>query len=542
MPAQVESALERLRASVQAMSMAQRVFAVLLAALVAVGVVALVTWTSKPAMAPLLTDLAAQDAAAVVEQLEAAGVPYELTGGGGTILVPHDQLYDTRLTVAAAGLPTGTEAGYALLDGMSITSSEFQQHVTYQRALEGELAATISAIDGVTAASVKLALPEETVFAAQEKAPTASVFVETSPGASLSSAQVQSVVHLVSASIEGMSAADVAVIDAQGIVLSALGGASAPLEHAGQTSEYEQRIAANVQEMLDRVVGVGNAMVSVSAELDFDQRQTTSETFASDPDVQPLSESSVLEEYTGTGTTEAGVLGPDNISVPDGDTGTGSYRKEETVQNNAVNKVTETTQGAQGAVRRQSVSVVTNRAVASSLDQAALETMVMAAAGIVPERGDVVAVTSMAFDTSAADAAQEALTQADALAEQAASRDFYGRVATWAAIGLALVTVLVTLMVMTRRRRLREGALSMEAVEELEARAQAALEARTQALLEQANAVSLTDETLVLEAAPVPDIGAVTAVVREEIAQFAAQQPAEVADVLRGWIGAGSAT
>ena len=119
---------------------------------------------------------------------------------------------------------------------MSMTSSEFQQQVTYQRALEGELASTIAAMEGVTNASVKLAIPQDTVFAEQADAPTASVFIETSAGASLGSGAVQAIVHLVSASIEGMDPANVAVIDANGVVLSTLGGDASTVMQAGQVA------------------------------------------------------------------------------------------------------------------------------------------------------------------------------------------------------------------------------------------------------------------------------------------------------------------
>ncbi|WP_062137930.1 flagellar basal-body MS-ring/collar protein FliF [Demequina aestuarii] len=543
MPSQITSALESLKKSAEGLSAAQRVFAGLLAALLVLGVFALVQWTSKPSMVPLYTNLSPADAAAVVEQLESTGVPYELSNGGGTILVAQSQLYDTRLSVAGAGLPTGTESGYALLDDMSITSSEFQQQVTYQRALEGELAATISAMDGVEVASVKLALPQETVFVSEAETPTASVFIEATPGVPLGTQNVQAIIHLVSASIEGMTSADVAVIDANGVVLSTVGGESAPLEHSGQTAEYEQRVASGVQAMLDQVVGPGNAVVSVTAELNFDRTQTTSETFTSDPEVDPLSESTTLEEYTGVGQMEAGVLGPDNIAVP-GVTGEGGeYRKEDTVTNNAVNKVTQTTEAAPGVVRRQSVSVVANEAAAAAINLDDLQAMVAAAAGIQEERGDVVSMSRMAFDTSTADAAQAALEDANNQAQQAASQSMYIEIAKWAAIALGVLALIVTFMVVARRRRKSERMeLSLEAVEELEARAQAALEARTQVLLEQANAAADADSGFALEAAPVPDMEAMAAYVREEIAEFATQQPAEVAEVLRGWIGAGRAS
>lgn len=535
MPQQITSVLDRLQAATRQLSLAQRVFTVLLAVLVLVAVVALVQATSKPTMAPLFTSLAPADASAVVEQLDASGIPYELTAGGATIMVPESQLYDTRLAVASAGLPSDSGVGYALLDEMSMTSSEFQQQVTYQRALEGELATTVAAMDGVETASVKLALPQETVFVSEQQAPTASVFVSTVPGSALGTTNVQAIMNLVSASIEGMKPEDVAVIDSTGVVLSSVGADAATLVQASETAAYEQRVATGVQEMLDRVVGPGNAVVSISAELDYDTRATTSETFTSDPDALPLSESSTVEEFTGGAGTEAGVLGPDNIAVPSG-TEAGEYRNESTVRNNAVNKVTEVTEMAPGTVRRQSVSVVANQEAAAAIDLADLEEMVAAAAGIDQERGDVLAVTRMAFDSTAADEAAAALEEAEVAQRAAENRSFYMEAAKWGGLALVVIISIIIAFVSSRRRRKDQRiALSLEAVEELEARANAAIEARTQALIGQASAEASHD-ALALEAAPVPDMDTVTAVIREEISAFAEQQPAEVAEVLRGWI------
>ncbi len=116
----------------------------------------------------------------MVDQLSSEGVQYELTDGGSTVLVPADQLYSMRLKLAAAGLPANEDGdGYSLLDGMSMTSSEFQQQTTYQRAIEGELAKTIGAMQGVDSASVKLALPTDSVFVSEQQDPTASVFIRT---------------------------------------------------------------------------------------------------------------------------------------------------------------------------------------------------------------------------------------------------------------------------------------------------------------------------------------------------------------------------
>ena len=117
-----------------------------------------------------------------MDQLHTDNVPYQLTDGGATILVPQDKVNDERLKAAAAGLPANKTAGYSLLDKMGVTSSEFQQNVTYKRAIEGELATTINAMDGVQTASVQLAIPKDTVFVSQKTDPTASVFIQTNAG------------------------------------------------------------------------------------------------------------------------------------------------------------------------------------------------------------------------------------------------------------------------------------------------------------------------------------------------------------------------
>ncbi len=541
MPAQLNSVLERLQKQAAEASLAQKVIAVLLAAVIAIGGFALYQFTSRPQMSPLFTNLSPADASAIVDELNSAGVQYSLTGGGGTIMVPNNQLYDTRLAVAAAGLPANSDAGYALLDNMSMTSSEFQQQVTYQRALEGELAKTIGAMDGVTAASVKLAIPQDSVFASETPNPTASVFIQTGPTGTLSPAAVQAIVNLVSASIEGMNPEDVAVIDSNGVVLSSVGGDSSTIMQAGQVSDYEQRIAANVQQMLDEVLGAGNAVVSVTAELDYDKTQTTTETFSSDPSVAPLSESTSREEYTGSGSTATGVLGPDNISVPgDATNGDGSYLKETDVVNNAVNKVTQIQETAPGSVQRQSVSVVVSDAVAGSMNMNDLQAMVAAAAGIDENRGDVVNVASMTFDTTAAETAQTALAEAVATEQAAATRTMYIDIAKWASLALIVIVVFVLILRMGRKAKEDERmTLSLEAIEELENRTQLALENRAQAVLDRATQAANGEVGLELEAAPVPEMDDVAEAVRNEIMTFAAQQPAEVAEVLRGWISTG---
>lgn len=519
MPAQITGLLGRIQEQVKQFDLAQRTIALIGIAVLVLGGVALSSWLSKPTMSPLFANLSATDASAIVDHLEAEGVAYDLTDGGSTVLVPDSALYTQRLALASAGLPSASSdgAGYSLLDDMGMTSSEFQQQVTYQRALEGELAKTVGAISGVEEASVRLALPEESVFVDEQADPTASVFVRTQPGASLGQQTVQSIVHLVSAGIEGMDPTDVAVIDADGKVLSAVGGGPGAGLESAQTGEYESRVTANVQAMLDKLVGVGNAVVSVTAELDYDQTARTSETYTPAEGTPALSSATTLEEYTGTGTATGGVLGPDNIAVPNGAGGDGEYRKESATLNNPVNKVVEQLTTAPGSVRRQSVSVVVSEQAGAAIDMADLEASVAAAAGIDAERGDVVSVSRMAFDTANAEAAEEALAAAEA-AKKAEQTSELMRTAIIAGVALLVFIVIVILMA-RRSRRARRTAIDLGALE-----------------AEQTAAVELPAAPEPAPMLPAPAAVDPIAAKREDVMALAAEQPAEVADALRGWL------
>ncbi|WP_150308014.1 flagellar basal-body MS-ring/collar protein FliF [Planctomonas psychrotolerans] len=455
MPVPLRDLLGRVGTSVREFTIAQRTIALIGVAALVLGVVALSAWMAKPSYTPLFSGLQAADANVIVEQLRTDGVPYELTSGGGTILVPEESVYDQRLKAAAAGLPSSSTGGYSLLDNMGVTSSEFQQSVTYKRALEGELASTIGALDGVKVASVRLAIPEATVFVAETKDPTASVFVETDRGATLNADQVQAIVHLTSASIEGMTPENVAVIDAAGTVLSAVGsGATGGADK--QAADYEQRVRGAVQTMLDRVVGVGNASVVVAATMSTESGERVEESFTTPEGAPALNESSTTEDYTGTGGNAAGVLGPDNIAVPGGANGDGTFTSESATRNNAVNKVTESTIIPAGAVARQTVSVALDSAAAGAVNVGNVSDLVAAAAGIDAVRGDVVTVEVMEFNRDGAADAAAALAAAEA-AEAAELRSSLIRTAMIAAaIALPLIAALILVARRTRRNEREE--------------------------------------------------------------------------------------
>ncbi|MDP5226344.1 MULTISPECIES: flagellar basal-body MS-ring/collar protein FliF [Arthrobacter] len=459
MPPFIAAFARRLAAAVRGFTVGQRTVAIIGLAVLALGGFALTSWLSKPSYAPLFTGLQGADASAVVAQLGKDNVPYQLADGGATVLVPQEKVYDERLKAASAGLPSAPSTGYSLLDKMGVTSSQFQQDTTYKRAIEGELAATIEHLDGVKSASVQLAIPQKTVFTSQQTDPTASVFIAAQPGTTLSSDKVDAIVHLTSASMPGMKATDVSVVDSQGNVLSAVGTGNT----AKTASDYQARTQSAVQAVLDRILGPGNATVAVIPDVDQQSAQQKSETFTTNKDTAPLSQSTKTEKYTGTGGAGAsGVLGPDNIAVPSGagtaaaNGGNGSYDSTTDTKDNAVDKVTEDRTIPSGALKRQSVSVAINQSVAGSLNLRNLDSLLSAAAGIDAKRGDVLSVQVVPFSTAAADQAKAALDQAQADEAAKAQAAMWQNI-TWAGIALlGLLLIGVLLWLRPRRAAVRE--------------------------------------------------------------------------------------
>lgn len=456
MPTQLSAALSKVMDFVRGFSVAQRTIALIGVAAIVLGGIALGSWLTRPSYAPLFTGLAASDASSIVNQLTADGVPYQLTDGGATILVPQSDVYTERLKAASNNLPSTTTSGYALLDNMSVTTSQFQQDVMYKQAMQEELQNTIDAMQGVSNSSVQLALPTQSVFTSQQQDPTASVFVSTSGGNSLTSSQVDAIVHLVSASITGMKSTDVTVVDAQGNVLSTAGGDPAADATKAQTA-YDTQTQTAIQTMLDKIVGPGNSTVAVAATVSGQTGTEKTVQYTAPPGGAPsTSAAKETESYSGGAGSQAGVLGPNNIAVPSGTATNGAYQYQNEQSSNAVNSTTTTTQTPAGQVVRQTVSVAINQKVAAGVNMAQLQSLVQSAAGYNRARGDVVTVSAQPFSTVAATTAQSALAQSanQAAAAQRAQLIRTGIIA--AAIAISLIAIAALLTLGRRRRHLGE--------------------------------------------------------------------------------------
>ncbi|GAB3596303.1 flagellar basal-body MS-ring/collar protein FliF [Angustibacter peucedani] len=531
MPRAMNQTMLRAKAQLATFTSGQKVIGALLLVGLAIGGFVVFRWASAPSYTPLFSNLAGSDAGAIVDKLDADGVKYQLTDGGATVLVPKDVVYAERVKLSGQGLPSSSDGGYSLLDQQGVTASQFQQQVTYQRALEGEIAKTIDAIDGVSSSVVHLAIPAKDVFLDDASKPSASVLVGMKPGSELTPQQVQSVVHLVASSIEGMSADDVTVVDGKGQLLSTKGTSSSSGGAGGDsndqmTADYESREAGQLQAVLDKIVGPGRAVAQVNAQLQFDTIDTTTERVYTDPQAKPVAESKTTEKYAGgSGGTASGVLGTDNIAVPSGSSsGSGDYTKTTTTTNNAQSKVTEKKQAAPGAVVRQSVSVVVDTK-ATGVDLTKLESAISTAAGIDTTRGDQLNVTSLPFDTSTATTAAAELKKADAAAQRGQMIEYGKKGAMYLLGGI----VLLLFWLSRKKKKGQRASDELVRLDLVEQQATAALP-----LPQQRRALDGAGGQPALESADAPSSGPNRR--KDDVLALVERQPDEVAELLRGWL------
>lgn len=274
------------------------------AGVVVIGaLIGVVTLVNRPVYATLFNNLSPQDASKIVEKLREQEIPYQLEADGKTILVPKQNLYELRLSLAGEGLPQSSVIGYEIFDRTNLGVSEFVQKINYRRALEGELARTILQLGEVEGARVHIVVPEKTLFKEDEKPATASIVLKLRSGKPLKREATQGIAHLVSSSVEGLEASNVTILDSRGILLSE---EVKPNSVAAMTaSQYEMQrnvetyLAQKAQSILEGVVGRGNAIVQANAELDFRKVERTLEQY--DPEKTAVLSEQLSEEKTTVG-------------------------------------------------------------------------------------------------------------------------------------------------------------------------------------------------------------------------------------------------
>ncbi len=422
--------------------------AVLMVAAIA-GIIFFITWAQTPEYAAAFTDVSAEDGAAIVEYLKENNITYQLSSGGTTISVPADQVHEVRLALAGQGLPGKGAVGMELFDNTNLGMTEFTQQVNYQRALEGELARTISSLNAVQSTRVHIVIPQPTLFSEEEEPTTASVVLNLEPNQRLSQEQVRAISHLVSSAVEGLDPASLTIVDMDGNVLAdgSEAGANSSVALSGNQLDiqrnFERDMERRVETMLENVLGPDKAVVRISATMNWDQIQTENETYVPADEGGNVLRSSrqLTESYAGDDTTAGGIPGTAS-NIPDAaasyqteisGTNGSSYQRSDVTTNFEVSRSVSYITAATGQVERMSVSVMVDN-ITDTITINAIEQATIAAAGIDQTRGDVLTVNSVPFNRTFQVEQETAM-------EEAQQREFYLQMAQWGAIAIALIAL-----------------------------------------------------------------------------------------------------
>src|SRR5450432_3588697 len=363
---------------------------------------------TTPQMTTLFTDLSMEDSSSIIKDLERQGIPFEMRNEGSVILVPKDKVTRLRMKLAEGGLPKGGGGGYEIFDKSdALGTTSFVQNINHLRALEGELARTIRAIDRVQAARVHLVLPERPLFSRETPEPSASIVVRVR--GALEPQQIRAIRHLVASAVSGLKPQRVSIVDEAGQLLA--DGASGDADNAigdERRAGYEKRIRNQVEAIVSSVVGTGRARVQLSADFDYNKITQTSDKF--DPEGRVLRSSQTREESSATLETNGQVTV--NNELPGNqrqDTTTPARDQSKKSEETNNYEISHTTKTEVGRVNRISVAVLVDGSYVKNdkgemvyqergkeqLDRIA--TLVRSAIGFNQKRGDQVEVVNLKF-------------------------------------------------------------------------------------------------------------------------------------------------
>ncbi|HUA39703.1 MAG TPA: flagellar basal-body MS-ring/collar protein FliF [Candidatus Sulfopaludibacter sp.] len=454
--------LAQLRAIWGQLGPSQRVSVVAATFVLVAGSGALVFWSSRADYSLLYGGLSDSEAAKVVSALDDAKVPYKASAG--SIFVPADKVYAMRMQLAGRGIPQGDGVGFEIFDKPNFGISDFVQRANYIRAVQGELARTISQIDEVEAARVMIVEPENRLLLDKDKYPTASVFVHVRGNSQLQPQSINAIRFLVANSVEGLKPNHVTVVDNLGNVLSentdddSITGLTGTQLAARRN--LEQYLAKKAQDMLEKVVGPGQAIVRVSADINYDTSTSTQEKF--DPDGQVIRTQTKNDESNDSTTSNSAApvgiaantaTSTNSTPIAAAPVNNTENRKVTTTVEYEIGKTTSSVVQAAGAIKRLSAAVTvaaqmegtgTDRKVVSRSPEELqkLQGVVASALGIDKTRGDSLTLEELPFnDQFATEVTQEL--------DQQQQREFWWNLArnlTFPALGLLAFVVLLRLL------------------------------------------------------------------------------------------------
>ncbi|MCA9624844.1 MAG: flagellar M-ring protein FliF, partial [Myxococcales bacterium] len=512
----------------------------------------------------LYSELDPEDAAAVVEVLKKRAVDYRLTGGGTTVEVPEDEADEMRLALAGEGLPRGGQVGFESFQKMRLGATEFEQHATYQSAMEGELARTISAQQNVMDARVHLVLPKKSVFASRQEPASAAITVKLRPGRELDTEQIAAIVYLVSSAVPSLEPEGVSLNTTTGRVLHQPGvkegkGGLLGQDEASRDRDYEASLEREVQSLLESLLGPGNAQVRIRADIDRAEVERKSDHF--DPKHVIRSEDLEIEGNVAAEEldrdTVAGVPGtesnlPTGEELPPEGAGNGppparELSRKHHIKNYDVSHVQEHERLSRTKVTRLTVAVAINDLAVveegtpkttprSEEELTKVRSLVANAVGLDETRGDSLVVESAAFFKPEGEAPEP---------EVLPIPDQYKKWVPLASRALLGLVVLVTLLILRRKLKKRFAPTAKEASKgevhegellagETERKGELPAEPTAE---EVAQAVLTAEEEMAALAGEEPTAEAKLAAQRRLAIERATRDPASAALVLRHWLG-----
>ena len=395
-------------------------------------------WGQSPDYRVLYANLSDRDGGAVIASLQQMNVPFKFTEGGGALLVPANQVHEMRLRLAGQGLPKGGLVGFELMESQKFGTSQFQEQVNYQRALEGELARSIQSLSAVNGARVHLAFSKPSVFVREQQKPSASVLLSLNAGRNLDPGQVSAIVHLVSSSIPDLPVKNVTVIDQNGSLLTSSDASTVGLD-PGQLRyrrDVEQGFSKRIEAILAPIAGSNNVLAQVTADIDFTVTENLAEIFTPNPAASAAVRSQQTTEASNAGAGAGGASGvPGALSNQPGASANApivaasgsaasnsaagaaapaNTRRDSTV-NYEVDKTIRHTRQSVGGIKRLSVAVLVNHRKLvdeegktttkpmSPEEMEQINALVKEVMGFSKERGDSLNVTNSAFSVAAAE-------------------------------------------------------------------------------------------------------------------------------------------
>jgi flagellar M-ring protein FliF len=496
---------------------------------------------NEPNYQALYTNLAQEDASKIVEYLNSQKVPYKIEDNGQTIRVQKEKVYETRLTLAGRGIPNSGIVGYEIFDKTTMGMSEFMQKLNYKRALEGELSRTITQENGIEAARIHIVFPAKSVFKEEQKEPTASVVLKINPSFDISQSNVVAIAHLIASSVEGLTPSHVTIVDTKGRLLSKELNDS-PMN--GFTSKQydiktnvEDYLAGKAQSLLDNVLGFGNSVVKINADLDFNQVEKTMEQY------DPESQVAISEQ------TSKAASGGKSLSDSNG------VNNENSITNYEVSRTIQKVISQTGAIKRLTVATVVNgiskevkkgdkteivNQPRSDEQMKQLEQIVRQAVGIDPLRNDQISIINMSFEnpTSVDKEVEDGITEK--------STEKYMNLIVIIAAILAAMFVLRTLLKRLKNEKIIISTFNQDAEEQYLPRSSS----NPVKLEKQIPEPQKVEERKIIQAPkkkrPMIEVGditdeisdeAITKQVRQEkLTHYVAQNPMEAARLINLWL------